>query len=182
MRAVLADLVREAEVLAGSAEAIPRADSSVDAVFVADAFHWFGTREVVAELARVLCPRGTLGLLWFGRSVRFEPPLPDAFTRRIRQLREAAPKHPHDGEGWRSAFDGGLFEPLRRETFTVEHTADRDAMVAQAISSSFIASLTKRKRESVRGELLCVLSEANYRTMVPVDLEWTRLSRSNSRD
>ena len=39
MRALIAD----GEVLAGTAEAIPLDDASVDAVFVGEAFHWFDT-------------------------------------------------------------------------------------------------------------------------------------------
>lgn len=44
MRALLAELVPRAEVLAGSAEAIPLDDASVDGAFVAEAFHWFDLR------------------------------------------------------------------------------------------------------------------------------------------
>jgi SAM-dependent methyltransferase len=176
MRAVLEDVVPDAVALAGSAEAIPLANASVDAVFVADAFHWFGTPEVVAEIARVLRPGGILALLWFGRAVRVTPPVPDAFTRRIGQLREARQAHPHDEQLWRSSFDGGRFEPLRQRTLRCEHVADRDGMVAHAVSSSWIASLPDPERASIRDELLRILPEANYLTMLPVNLEWTRLA------
>jgi SAM-dependent methyltransferase len=44
MRAVLEREVPEARVLTGTAEAIPLAGESVDAVFVAEAFHWFSGR------------------------------------------------------------------------------------------------------------------------------------------
>ncbi len=132
MRAVLEEVVPDAVALPGSAEAIPLADSSVDAAFVADAFHWFGTQEVVAEVARVLRPGGILALLWLGRSTRVTPPLPEAFTRRIRQLRETfqTRPHPYDEQLWRSSFDEGRFEPLRQRTFRFEHSANRDTMVA----------------------------------------------------
>ncbi|HEY9375649.1 MAG TPA: class I SAM-dependent methyltransferase, partial [Jiangellaceae bacterium] len=53
MRAILERLVREAESLAGSAEAIPLPDASVSAIYVAEAFHWFGgDPAAVAEIER----------------------------------------------------------------------------------------------------------------------------------
>ena len=54
----------EAEVRTGTAASIPLPDGAVDAVFVAEAFHWFGTEAVCREIARVLRPGGGLGLLW----------------------------------------------------------------------------------------------------------------------
>lgn len=43
---------------------LPVPDSSVDAVLVADAWHWFPKAEAAAEVARVLRPGGWLGCLW----------------------------------------------------------------------------------------------------------------------
>jgi SAM-dependent methyltransferase len=60
MRAVLEEVVPGAKALVGRGEAIPLADGSVDAVFSAEAFHWFAGGESVAEIARVLRPRGAL--------------------------------------------------------------------------------------------------------------------------
>jgi SAM-dependent methyltransferase len=43
-------------VFAGSAEAIPLEDASVDAVVVGQAWHWFDPARAVPEVARVLNP------------------------------------------------------------------------------------------------------------------------------
>lgn len=54
----------EAERYVAGAERIPLADASVDAVTVAQAFHWFERDAACAEIRRVLVPGGALGLLW----------------------------------------------------------------------------------------------------------------------
>ena len=42
----------------------PLPDGAVDAVCVAQAFHWFDPQAALDEIARVLVPRGLLALLW----------------------------------------------------------------------------------------------------------------------
>jgi SAM-dependent methyltransferase len=64
MRAELSRAVPQARVLDGSAERIPLADRSVDAILVGQAFHWFARPAADQEMARVLRPGGVVGLLW----------------------------------------------------------------------------------------------------------------------
>src|SRR5206468_5873660 len=64
MLAVLQEVVPEAEGLAGRGDAIPLGDEEMDAVFTAEAFHWFASDESVAEIVRVLRPHGALVILW----------------------------------------------------------------------------------------------------------------------
>jgi SAM-dependent methyltransferase len=51
-------------LLAAVAEALPLAGDSLDAVVVAQAFHWFDADRAVAELSRVIRVGGRLGLVW----------------------------------------------------------------------------------------------------------------------
>ncbi|WP_425460984.1 class I SAM-dependent methyltransferase [Leekyejoonella antrihumi] len=44
------------EAVDGTAEQIPLSDDAVDAVFVAQAFHWFDNETTLAEIARLLRP------------------------------------------------------------------------------------------------------------------------------
>ena len=50
--------------MAGSAEAIPLPDASVDAVLAGNAMHWFDMDLAGPEIARVLAPGGILAGLW----------------------------------------------------------------------------------------------------------------------
>jgi SAM-dependent methyltransferase len=56
--------------LLGTAEDIPLPDDSVDAVLVAQAWHWFDPERAIKEVARVLRPGGRLGLVWNVRDER----------------------------------------------------------------------------------------------------------------
>ena len=52
------------DILVGSAEAIPLADHSVQAVVSAQSFHWFDLDRAVPQMARVLEPGGVLAVVW----------------------------------------------------------------------------------------------------------------------
>ncbi|MFE7408790.1 class I SAM-dependent methyltransferase [Isoptericola sp. NPDC057559] len=56
----------------GTAEDVPLADASVDAVLVGQAWHWFDATAAAAEIARVLRPGGTLGVAWNDRDADVE--------------------------------------------------------------------------------------------------------------
>ncbi|MEJ1229542.1 MAG: class I SAM-dependent methyltransferase [Galbitalea sp.] len=64
MLAQLAAAVPGAIAFAGTAEDIPLADASVDAVLVGQAWHWVDQDAALRSVERVLRPGGTLGLVW----------------------------------------------------------------------------------------------------------------------
>lgn len=68
----LRQAVPEATAIAGSAESIPLAPDSVDAVLVAQAWHWVDVPAASLEVARVLRPGGRLGLIWNTRDERVD--------------------------------------------------------------------------------------------------------------
>jgi ubiquinone/menaquinone biosynthesis C-methylase UbiE len=60
------------EMIDGNDVSIPIDNDSVDAVFVAQAFHWFDASRALKEIHRVLVPRGGLGLIWNERDETVE--------------------------------------------------------------------------------------------------------------
>jgi ubiquinone/menaquinone biosynthesis C-methylase UbiE len=54
----------------GTAEEIPLKDNAVDAVVVAQGWHWVDPERASREVARVLRPAGQLGLIWNQRDER----------------------------------------------------------------------------------------------------------------
>lgn len=70
MLELLTNSLPDTPALLGTAEDIPLPDDSVDAVLVAQAWHWFDPERAVKEVARVLRPGGRLGLIWNTRDER----------------------------------------------------------------------------------------------------------------
>ncbi len=61
---VLHAALPEVALVAATAEALPFAAATFDAITVAQGFHWFDADVAALELQRVLRPGGRLGLLW----------------------------------------------------------------------------------------------------------------------
>lgn len=60
----LSSAVPSADVRQGTGEHIPLGDASVDAVVVAQAWHWMALMAALPEIDRGLVPGGTLSLVW----------------------------------------------------------------------------------------------------------------------
>ena len=153
MRAVLARQVPQARVLSGTAEAIPLPDASVDAVFVAEAFHWFDLDRAPAEIARVLRPGGHLAVL-FNQLDTEEPWFAD-LLKVVMAHRLPGPQMPHTVP-WREAIEA-QFGALSDEEGPHEHVVSRDEQVAQIASFSSIGGLPQAQREAALAECLAVL-------------------------
>ena len=157
MRRQLASLVQGVPIVAGLAEALPFHDGSLDAVTVAQAFHWFDADAAIGELHRVLQPGGRLGLVW---NVRDESVgLAVSLTKILDRYREGTPAF--RDRVWERAFAATeLFTPLETATFSHEQSFTADAFFDRAMSVSFIAALPPDRQEVVREELRSILPES----------------------
>ena len=128
--------------LEGTAEAIPLDDSSVDAVTVAQAFHWFDGDGPRRDPPRAAAG-GSLPLVW-NRRIE-DAPVHVAMETILAPYRADVPTH--RGDAWRGAFEStSLFEPLEEHVFPNEQTLDADGMADRIGSISFIASLPDDER------------------------------------
>jgi SAM-dependent methyltransferase len=150
MRAELDAAQPGVEALDGTAEAIPLPDASVDAVTVAQAFHWFDPSAALAEIARVLRPGGTLVLVWNTRDRSVD------WVRRFGDLLvEGDGDRPYDRyytvdyPAVVAADGGGAFGPMAEWTTNWVQPFDADLLVARAASVSVVASLPASDREVV---------------------------------
>jgi SAM-dependent methyltransferase len=144
MRAVLAEAVPGIPVLEGTAEAIPLPAASVDAVTVAQAFHWFDADAALAEIHRVLRPGGGLGLIWNAMDVGVE--WVAVLQELVHGARGSVPAY--GPSPWRDAFRSNpLFSPLTERTFGFVHELSEDGLVDRVRSTSYVAALPESEQQ-----------------------------------
>jgi len=156
MGAILRQVVPDVGLIAGTAEAIPVRDAALNAVTVAQAFHWFDADVAFAELARVLRPGGRVGLIWNARD-RSEAWVDEAWGVMDR-LEKHAPWRDH--ENWRDSAlgDRGGFGPMHTAEFHHEQILSRDAVLDRFRGVSHIAVLPEDEREVVIDEVREILA------------------------
>jgi len=162
MRALLERVVPEVTALAGSAERIPLDDSSVDAVFAAQAFHWFDKSLALPEIVRVLRAGGLFAVVWNQGDDDLPDPRPPAFREAVKELHDAALRRWENEPEWEDLLrDSGLFaEVHERQSVPHDHVLDRDGILDNLRSVSWIAS--RDDREEVIARLGALLPEATY--------------------
>jgi SAM-dependent methyltransferase len=112
-----------------TAEALPVASAAVDAVTVAQAWHWFDHRLAAAECARVLRPAGVLSVAWH---VRAGPVRRRAGRRRPTPARLGAPR----GDDVVLATP---FGPIQPRLFRFDPILDPPGLRRLAASWSYVA-------------------------------------------
>lgn len=142
---------RPAGVVAGTAEALPLAAGSVDAVVCAQAWHWFDSAAALAEVHRVLSPAAPVAGLAVVFNVR------DESVPWVRELTDVTEffttRRPHHHRS-RTAFAAdvaaaGGFDEVTLAAFRYAQVLDEDGLAARAASQSNVASMEPADRARV---------------------------------
>jgi len=180
----------EVEVLPGTAEAIPYGDATVDAVFAAQSFHTFDQGRAVAEIARVLRPRGTVVLLWNVSAGAASPSIaavhrlldehwPKEWDAIDLGLSYASKDWPSE---WQRLFDASPFEALDEARIPNRQTVDKDALVAFFGSMGWIAELPDERRIPLLDEVRSLLTASQYGLPWETRAYWARLGNPSATD
>jgi SAM-dependent methyltransferase len=140
MRTGLGWAVPEARILEGTAEEIPLEDDSVDAITVAQAWHWVDPERATAEAARVLRPGGTLGLIWNRRDERVD------WVARLGEVMGSAEVEVMEME---EVEIGAPFGSTEAFVTDWERPMDVDLLVEMVASRSYVITATPRRRKEI---------------------------------
>jgi SAM-dependent methyltransferase len=151
MRAEFARVLPGVPVLAGKAEDIPLDDGSVDAVLVAQAWHWVDPELACPEIARVLVPGGRLGLVWNLRH-------PDSgwvaeLERLLHETDEA-----DDTSDRPSPVVVAPFRPLREREVLWTDAVTQDAVLDLVASRSYVITMDPPRRDVLLGRVRDLVS------------------------
>jgi SAM-dependent methyltransferase len=149
MRAMLVRAVPGVESLAGSAEAIPLPDGSVDAITVAQAFHWFDVEPALAEMHRVLRPGGGFALLWN----EWDMPELNEIVDRLRTWPS------RDDEGYERLKATVLFENFEEPTFRHADHVDLDIVLERVSSVSAVINAGPDDRTAALAEVRALIGD-----------------------
>jgi ubiquinone/menaquinone biosynthesis C-methylase UbiE len=158
MRAIFARVLPEIELLAGSAEELPLADSSVDVATAAQAFHWFDLPRALPELHRVIRPGGGVAVIWN------EWDDDDELMRSLNEIvKRRRPTEIVNSWGEHPLSGSLLFENRELRKFVHMETIDTDTVVERVSSVSAIVNLPGEERERVLGGVRALFGEGPVR-------------------
>ena len=132
----------------GTAEATGLPAGSVDAVVVAQAWHWVDPVRAVPEVVRVLRPGGTLGLVWNTR---------DDSVGWVRDVWSTAQLGLEREQAWDGAHPGGGFGPAETFETGFVHVTDRAGILDLIASRSYVIVLPPDERAGLLREVAAVL-------------------------
>lgn len=170
--------LRDDHILEGHAESIPFANSSLDCVFVANAFHWFDGPKALKEIHRVLKPGGGLGLIWLNDGV-FTSDWGKLINAMLDDYEDGAPQR-KTGVWDRAFTETTYFAPLAEEHLPHTRETTPELVLDRIGSLSFIALLPETEKaklfQKVR-DLLNSHPQTTGKTILQIDcvtdIYWT---------
>jgi SAM-dependent methyltransferase len=171
MRRLLAQQCPAAELHAGTADALPLADAAVDAVFAAQALHWFDDDRSAAELARVLRPGGALVALFNAPANPIEPSVSAAEAVLLARAPADIDYDPLDlGHDRRPEL--APFAPFEHARFTHRQVLDPDSLVAFYASMGWLADLPDDERLPLLAAVRERLTASEYARAWTTEVYW----------
>jgi SAM-dependent methyltransferase len=155
MRTQLAAATAGTAALAGTAERIPLADATTDAVLAGTAYHWFDRDRAHAEAARILRPNGTFAAIW---NIR------DASVDWVAELGRIADRWRADERGSddqieRLASFGEHFAGFERAEFRHRVTHTRQSLVAMMSTRSYYLTATPADQAEIKRSIRALVDE-----------------------
>jgi SAM-dependent methyltransferase len=141
-----------ARIIDGTAEAMPLDASSVDAVTVAQGFHWFDGSAALAEIHRVLRQNGVLMLVWNVRDESVD--WVRAVTDLVHARSGGRPYHDHREFEWADVVAAaGGFTPLLEARFPNPVPSSPAAVVDRVRSTSYVAAMDPEPQQALLDEV-----------------------------
>ena len=163
MRTTFADVLPGTPQVGATAEQLPFADNSFDAVTVAQAFHWFDAPRALAEFARIHRSDGSLALMWNERDES------DPVVAELTRLSKWDVHQPYPvGMDFGSVIDAcGFFGPVDRTLFRFNQKLDRRTFVEQVESRSYIAVLPEARRRAILEDITVLAAGLSEPILLP---------------
>ncbi|MFC9473455.1 class I SAM-dependent methyltransferase [Nocardia sp. NPDC056952] len=147
MRAELVRLYPGVTALSGTAEAIPLADGSVDAVLAGQAFHWFDQALAFPEIARVLRAEGVFAAIWNNDDNKVD------WVAGLRDVsRSSASFPPSSSDDALPAHP--LFAPFEYAEFAHSQRRTAESLTASIGTNSHTVVISAQERAEVLGRIL----------------------------
>jgi SAM-dependent methyltransferase len=171
--------IEGAEVLDGTAEAIPLPDASADVVTVAQALHWFDQERALPEIHRVLREDGSLVLVWNMRDL--DDPVQRGVEELLGPMRKDVPGQIQGA--WREPLARSeLFGPATVGEFKIEQRFTTDDLCDRVSSTSFVAALPPVDREELLVRVRALTHGIAEPFAFPYKTEVYVIPRSSDRD
>jgi SAM-dependent methyltransferase len=175
MRAVLQRTIPTVPIVSATAEQLPFAAASLDAVTIMQALHWFDGPAASAELHRVVRPGGRVGFAWNARDRSVD--WVDQVWRVMDRVEKRAPWREHDQErgdgsdvveqfgdpnGWTQGRAGTFtdgFGPVHYAAFRHEQLVTAEGVVERVAGVSHVQVLDPPARAAVLNEVRTIVAE-----------------------